>query len=152
MAAMRWLSWYQRCLRDYPVRTNIVSGATVMLCGDGVAQGIELGRRKSAHNNETTLDPNRSALLPAMVAESRKYLRGYDLCRSGVMVSWSAVGDVPLNIILFSAIHRVLQPLGIPAVAAFPQSFFKGILFFVPGAHNPANILFFHPSIYANTM
>jgi len=104
-----------------------------MLCGDGVAQGIELGRRESAHNNETTLDRNRSALLPAMVAESRKYLRGYDLCRSGVMVSWSAVGDVPLNIILFSAIHRVLHPLGIPAVAAFPQSFFKGILFFVPG-------------------
>jgi len=131
MAATRWLSWYQRCLRDYPIRTNIISGATVMLCGDGLAQGIELRQLKSAHNDNQT-----------MTAESRKYLREYDPYRSAVMVSWSAVGDVPLNIILFSTIHRVLQPLGIPVVATFPQSLSKGILFFVPGAHTRATSCF----------
>jgi hypothetical protein len=130
MAAARWLSVYQRCLRDHPIRTNIFSGATVMLCGDSLAQWIELGRHPPADQSDAS---GHDSLLSLEISGGGECVQGYDPSRAAVMVSWSAVGDVPLNMILFSAINRVLRPLGIPQVASLPQSLLKGILFFVPG-------------------
>lgn len=103
----RWLSRYQRALLERPFRTNVASGAAVMLMGDAIAQSVEL-REKGG-------------------------MGGYDPARAAVMASWSAVGDVPINLMLFSLINRALQPLGISQVASFPQSLVKGVCFFVPG-------------------
>ena len=88
-----------------------------MLMGDAIAQIAEIQKKKEKRSQWTA---------PTL-------LGGYDPARSAVMASWSAVGDVPINLMLFSLINRVLQPLGIPQVASFPHSVLKGLCFFVPG-------------------
>lgn len=120
--ATRWLSWYQIALRDHTFRTNMASGALVMLLGDTIAQNIELrAKRKKQDEDQSICDNNEQ--MPS----------GYDPSRAAVMVSWSAVGDVPINLMLFSLINRAMRPFAIPQVASFPQSLLKGICFFVPG-------------------
>ena len=57
----------------------------------------------------------------------------YDPYRAGVIMSWAAVGDVPINLALFSVIERTLKPMGIPARASLSQSMLKAVCFFVPG-------------------
>ena len=125
-AATRWLAWYQRNLKERPFRTNVASGALVMLLGDTCAQNIELREKRKRYrqrsDDDSTSDGKQQVDFPR-----------YDPSRAAVMVSWSAVGDVPINLALFSLINRAMKPFGIPAVASFPQSLLKGICFFVPG-------------------
>lgn len=49
------------------------------------------------------------------------------------MISWAAVGDVPITLALFSVVERAMKPLGIPTMATLPQSVLKAVCFFVPG-------------------
>lgn len=101
-----------------------------MLLGDALAQRFELEQlRAASKNNAVDHDQTRTST----IAESGQFLRWYDPSRASVIVSWAAVADVPLNIMIFSTLNRVLTPLGIPAVASLPQSFLKGVLFFIPG-------------------
>ena len=93
-----------------------------MLMGDTIAQSIELQEKRNKHSTGQH-----------MRTVERSPLEGYDPARAAVMTSWSAVGDVPINLMLFSLINRAMQPFGIPPVASFPQSLLKGLCFFIPG-------------------
>ena len=97
-----------------------------MLLGDTCAQNIELREKRRRYRQRSdggsSSDGKEQVDFPT-----------YDPSRAAVMVSWSAVGDVPINLALFSLINRAMKPFGIPAVASFPQSLLKGICFFVPG-------------------
>jgi hypothetical protein len=57
------------------------------------------------------------------------------------------IGDVPINLALFTAVDKIVSRLGVPARSSLPQSFMKACLFFVPGAiiRNPCFILFVTP-------
>ena len=59
----------------------------------------------------------------------------------------TVVGDVPINLALFTAVDRVVARLGIPTRSSVPQSFVKACLFFGPGAmlRNPCFIMFVTP-------
>lgn len=128
-AAARWLAWYQRNLKERPFRTNIASGATVMLLGDTCAQHIEKRRRYRRSRSED----DAAACTAGANGKQETEFPSYDPARAAVMVSWSAVGDVPINLALFAVINRAMKPFGIPAAASFPQSLVKGFCFFVPG-------------------
>jgi hypothetical protein len=125
-AATRWLAWYQHNLKERPFRTNVASGAFVMLLGDTFAQAIEL-REKRKRYRQRSGDESSSDV------KQRTDFPSYDPSRAAVMVSWSAVGDVPISLALFALIDRAMKPLGIPTVAPLPQSFLKGVCKFVPG-------------------
>mmetsp|Transcript_11484 Transcript_11484/g.32546 ORF Transcript_11484/g.32546 Transcript_11484/m.32546 type:complete len:248 (-) Transcript_11484:25-768(-) len=127
-AATRWMAWYQRNLKERPFRTNVASGALVMLLGDTCAQHIELREKRRRYRRRSEDDTTRGA-----DGKQEADFSSYDPSRAAVMVSWSAVGDVPINLALFSLINRAMKPFGIPAVASFPQSLLKGFCFFVPG-------------------
>ena len=176
-------TFYLRALRERPISTNIISGSIVMLCGDGIAQGIEyykshhhyLQHRHPNHyhlkqkesQQEEASSPSESSSSSSVAEEKtvksklddsstsqqqqqQQHPAGtsiptlsetilnffqtqYDPYRSGVIMSWSAVGDVPINLALFSVIERTLKPMGIPAMASLSQSILKAVCFFVPG-------------------
>ena len=132
-AAARWLAWYQRNLKERPFRTNVMSGATVMLLGDSTAQHIELREKRRRYRRSSRSEDDAACTAGANGKQETEF-PGYDPARAAVMVSWSAVGDVPINLALFAVINRAMKPFGIPAAAAsFPQSLVKGFCFFVPG-------------------
>ena len=143
-----------------------------MLCGDGIAQGIEYYRHhQPQHNNHLNVQSHQkhntsdtssanaagknasitsnssgevdidvggaatSDTLSTTISETiRDFIKTqYDPYRAGVIMSWAAVGDVPINLALFSVIERTLKPMGIPARASLSQSMLKAVCFFVPG-------------------
>lgn len=64
-----------------------------------------------------------------------------------VILNSPVLGDVPINLTLFTAVDRVVALLGIPARSTLPQSILKASLFFIPGAmiRNPCFICFVTP-------
>lgn len=69
------------------------------------------------------------------------------LCLIAGGVCSTVMGDVPINLALFTLVDKVVSFLGIPARSSLPQSVLKAGLFFVPGAiiRNPGFILFVTP-------
>ena len=138
--ARRLISHYVRSLRERPVSTNVISGSIVMLLGDGIAQALEQNSGSKVHNLEGSVDegdgknPMHYPDKPLTFGvDFTSIIQNYDPIRGGTMVSWAAVGDVPINLALFSVIERTLRPMGIPAQGSLPQSMLKAVCFFVPG-------------------
>jgi hypothetical protein len=131
----QWPMLYLKALREKPIRTNVLSGAIVMLLGDGIAQKIEQHHHYHHHQQQQHLvwhekdnnDPSSSSS-----SSSLSFWDSYDPLRTAVMVSWSAVGDVPINLALFRMVETLALRLGIPASASISQSLFKAICFFIP--------------------
>ena len=88
-----------------------------MAIGDAIAQGIE--RRRGISD-------------------------AFDWQRQCVMISWACIGDVPINLMLFGAVERVVNRLGIPPQASLGMSMCKALLFFTPGTliRNPCFITY----------
>jgi hypothetical protein len=135
--AHHWPTLYLKALREKPIRTNIISGSIVMLLGDGFAQIIECYHKDKPNHGDlassatTEKGEKYDGRKPTDAAAS--LLSSYDTFRGGIMISWAAVGDVPITLTLFSVVERAMKRLGIPAMATLPQSALKAVCFFVPG-------------------
>jgi Mpv17 / PMP22 family len=112
-----------------------------MLLGDGLAQIIECYHKDKSNHGDLALSAttrneekdDRRKPIDAAATAVTSILSSYDPFRGGIMISWAAVGDVPITLALFSMVERAMKHLGIPAMASFPQSALKAVCLFVPG-------------------
>ena len=112
----------RRALQRSPWLTNVVAGSSVLLLGDCAAQVLEARRDSDWAGRAATLDTT----------------------RLGVVVLWSALFDVPINVANFKLWDGVFSKWGVASNASLRFSALKAVCFFTVGSivRNPIYVSF----------